>query len=275
MSTLLYPPPQQHQRQPEPGYPQQDPGRDAPYNPPPAIGVPVTSGAQHYNHSAYNNQNYGPTGMVVVQPAAGPIISPEHYWRASMCGDAECDVVCGACCTPCVVHGSNAKMLHTGQTADACNFKQKECLIHGALFTTQITLTIIMWSLANPWAAGTLQPFWNLPAYYACLQRTETRERFGIQGSECSDCCIHFWCHPCTLCQEHSEISRRLDAVSSFSHAAAMYPTANSAPTMTRDGPPPPVYTATASAAAPLPGQANSNYYTEPPRGERQQGCSV
>jgi hypothetical protein len=245
MSTLPYPPPQQHQRQPEPGYPQQDPGRDAPYNPPPAIGVPVTSGAQHYNHSAYNNQNYGPTGMVVVQPAAGPIISPEHYWRASMCGDAECDVICGACCTPCVVHGSNAKvrnasrrhavcrrfsrvlrrptadlsrlssaryavvrsfvrsfahrsnsallfirspnpspkqMLHTGQTADACNFKQKECLIHGALFTTQITLTIIMWSLANPWAAGTLQPFWNLPAYYACLQRTETRERFGIQA---------------------------------------------------------------------------------------------
>jgi Cys-rich protein (TIGR01571 family) len=165
-------------------------------------------------------------------------------------------------------------MLHTGQTADACNFKQKECLVHGALFTTQISLTVIVWALANPWVAATLQPFWNLPAYYACLQRSETRERFGIQGSECSDCCVHFWCHPCSLCQEHSEITRRLDAASNFHHAAAMYPTANAAPTMTR-GAPPPVYTATAGAAAPMPGQANSSHYTEPPRGERQQGCSV
>jgi hypothetical protein len=119
MSTLPYPPPQQHQRQPEPepGHARQDhrgghhgDPRDAPYNPPPAIGVPVTSGAQHYNHSAYNSQIYGPTGMVVVQPAVGPIISQENYWRAGMCGDAECDVVCGACWVPCVVHGSNAKV---------------------------------------------------------------------------------------------------------------------------------------------------------------------
>ena len=132
MSTLPYPPPQQHQRQPEPGYPQQDPGRDAPYNPPPAIGVPVTSGAQHYNHSAYNNQNYGPTGMVVVQPAAGPIISPEHYWRASMCGDAECDVVCGACCTPCVAPAAAAvrrlKQTRTGRPRRAALRRGRDVL---------------------------------------------------------------------------------------------------------------------------------------------------
>ena len=41
-------------------------------------------------------------------------------------------------------------------------------------------------------------------------RRTELRRKYNLPEKPCSDCCIHFWCHPCALCQEGREMDERL-----------------------------------------------------------------
>ncbi|KAK8684647.1 hypothetical protein V6N13_040663 [Hibiscus sabdariffa] len=35
------------------------------------------------------------------------------------------------------------------------------------------------------------------------------RAKFGLPAEPCNDCCLHFWCEPCALCQEHAELKNR------------------------------------------------------------------
>ena len=41
-------------------------------------------------------------------------------------------------------------------------------------------------------------------------RRTELRQKYNLPEKPCSDCCVHFWCHPCAMCQEGREIDQRL-----------------------------------------------------------------
>jgi hypothetical protein len=44
------------------------------------------------------------------------------------------------------------------------------------------------------------------------IKRTDIRERFGIPGSGCGDCCAAFWCHCCQVIQADNEVNSRLNA---------------------------------------------------------------
>lgn len=36
--------------------------------------------------------------------------------------------------------------------------------------------------------------------------RNEVRRKYDLEGSAWSDCCSHFWCHCCAMCQEAREL---------------------------------------------------------------------
>ena len=44
---------------------------------------------------------------------------------------------------------------------------------------------------------------------YAMMKRTEIRERFGIKGDGCGDCCSAYWCGCCVLIQNEKEVLAR------------------------------------------------------------------
>uniref|UniRef100_A0A803Q6H4 Kinesin motor domain-containing protein n=1 Tax=Cannabis sativa TaxID=3483 RepID=A0A803Q6H4_CANSA len=48
----------------------------------------------------------------------------------------------------------------------------------------------------------------------SCFYREKLRAKYGLPAHPCSDCCVHFFCHPCALCQENAELkSRGLDPI--------------------------------------------------------------
>lgn len=40
-------------------------------------------------------------------------------------------------------------------------------------------------------------------------QRGEIRNRYGIKGDSCGDCCATYWCLGCTMMQQDNEVKRR------------------------------------------------------------------
>ena len=46
----------------------------------------------------------------------------------------------------------------------------------------------------------------------SCLSynsRTEVRKAYNLKEQPCGDCCVHFWCVKCALCQEARELKLR------------------------------------------------------------------
>ncbi|GMH40500.1 hypothetical protein BSKO_08404 [Bryopsis sp. KO-2023] len=45
---------------------------------------------------------------------------------------------------------------------------------------------------------------------FACIfaggKRTEIRNKYNLPEEPCSDCCVHFWCSPCGVCQEARQL---------------------------------------------------------------------
>ncbi|CAI0653928.1 unnamed protein product [Colletotrichum noveboracense] len=44
---------------------------------------------------------------------------------------------------------------------------------------------------------------------YLMSKRTDIRQQFGIDGSECGDCCTAYWCPCCVLIQHENEVIGR------------------------------------------------------------------
>ncbi|CAN6363360.1 unnamed protein product [Urochloa humidicola] len=120
-------------------------------------------------------------------PAAGIAAAPGNaaaanrwtYGLFTCCGDY--GVCCLTCWCPCVTFGRVAETVDRGGTS---------CLAAGAVYELLACLTGCHW-------------------IYSCTYRSKLRDQFGIPESTCCDCCVHFCCEPCALCQHYRELKAR------------------------------------------------------------------
>ncbi|KAK5805112.1 hypothetical protein PVK06_032764 [Gossypium arboreum] len=91
-------------------------------------------------------------------------------WSASLCGcGGDIGTCCITCCLPCVTFGQIAEMVDQGQSRSG-----------------------------------------GFIIYHASIRtREKLRAKFGLPAEPCHDCCVHFCCEPCALCQEHAELKAR------------------------------------------------------------------
>ncbi|KAJ6527517.1 PLAC8 family-domain-containing protein [Mycena capillaripes] len=142
----------------------------------------------------YQSQQPMPTvGMQVSggnRNAAGkPLDSNgKREWSHGLCGCFEaCGTFCCSCWCPCVVHGKNKQRLshlmnHGTPASDGGSCCSGACWGHFCL-----SMCSLQWILQ-------------------CGNRGTTRERYGIDGGGCGDCCAAFCCGPCDLTQVAREI---------------------------------------------------------------------
>ncbi|PQQ15014.1 protein PLANT CADMIUM RESISTANCE 7-like [Prunus yedoensis var. nudiflora] len=98
----------------------------------------------------------------------------QSKWSGGLCNCGE-DVTtcCISCFLPCITFGQIAETVDEGRS------------LYALLFT--------------------IQCHW----VYSCMYREKLRQKFGLPEEPCCDCCVHFCCDPCALCQEHAELKSR------------------------------------------------------------------
>ncbi|GKB14913.1 cell number regulator 2-like protein [Tanacetum coccineum] len=84
------------------------------------------------------------------------------------------------CCLPCVTFGHIAEVLDGGRSS---------CVAQGCIYG-------ILMTASCHWL-------------YACMFRERLRAKYGLPSDPCNDCCVHFCCEPCALCQEHTQLKHR------------------------------------------------------------------
>jgi Cys-rich protein (TIGR01571 family) len=105
-------------------------------------------------------------------------------WQNGLCNCTPCDACCLSTFLPCMLYGRTASRLrHGGNDPESAN---GDC----AVFCGVHVLT----------GCGFIM---------GMMKRTEIRERYGIKGSGCGDCCVSFWCLCCTLIQQDKEVRDR------------------------------------------------------------------
>jgi Cys-rich protein (TIGR01571 family) len=93
-----------------------------------------------------------------------------------------------ACCCPCIIH------THTAQRLDPMkgNNEAKHDTCNGDCFVYCVAA-----SCGFGWVMS-------------MMRRTEVRNKFGIEGSACGDCCMSFCCVCCVEMQNAKECKSRL-----------------------------------------------------------------
>ncbi|XP_056170224.1 protein PLANT CADMIUM RESISTANCE 2-like [Syzygium oleosum] len=116
---------------------------------------------------------------VVFPPEAS---APPGGWTTGLCGCFDNPLNCLITCfCPCITFGQNAEIIDRGGTSCACAGLTC-CLIFHCFGCT----------------------YW-----YTCTYRTKLRGHHSIPGGECADCCLHYWCELCAICQEYRELKNR------------------------------------------------------------------
>ncbi|OEL30226.1 Protein PLANT CADMIUM RESISTANCE 3 [Dichanthelium oligosanthes] len=108
-------------------------------------------------------------------PAAGA-------WSSGLCDC--CDDAGGCCLTffcPCITFGRIAGIVDQGATS---------CCVSGTLYFLLSAVT-------------------GLGCLYSCCYRSRLRSQYGLTEKPCADCCVHFCCEACALCQEYRELKAR------------------------------------------------------------------
>ncbi|KAB2045529.1 hypothetical protein ES319_D01G168200v1 [Gossypium barbadense] len=88
---------------------------------------------------------------------------------------------CLTCWCPCITFGRIAEIVDHGSTS---------CGVSGALYALIGILT-------------------GCPCIYSCVYRSRMRSEYMLEDRPCNDCCLHFCCEACALCQEYRELKNR------------------------------------------------------------------
>ncbi|XP_076885327.1 protein PLANT CADMIUM RESISTANCE 2-like [Bidens hawaiensis] len=103
-------------------------------------------------------------------------------WSSGLC---DCTSDISTCCLtwwcPCVTFGRIAEIVDRGATS---------CPVHGAIYAILIALAVFPW-------------------LYSCMYRSRMRRRYMLPAEPCNDCCLHYFCEQCALCQEYRELKHR------------------------------------------------------------------
>ncbi|KAE8774020.1 cell number regulator 2 [Hordeum vulgare] len=94
-----------------------------------------------------------------------------------------CDDVSSCCLTcfcPCVAFGRIAHIVDKGTSS---------CCVRGTAYM------LLAWV--------------GLGCLCSCCYRSRMREQYGLKEKPCADCCVHFFCDPCAICQEYRELKSR------------------------------------------------------------------
>ncbi|GAV66647.1 PLAC8 domain-containing protein [Cephalotus follicularis] len=106
----------------------------------------------------------------------------EGSWSSGLC---DCGEDVPNCCItfwcPCITFGQIAEIVDKGTTS---------CGASGALYG------LIAWMT-------------GCPCIYSCFYRSKLRKQYMLEEGTCNDCCTHFWCEGCALCQEYRELKSR------------------------------------------------------------------
>ncbi|XP_028769573.1 cell number regulator 7-like [Neltuma alba] len=92
---------------------------------------------------------------------------------------------CVTCCLPCITFGQIAEVADEGRSLG----KNKACVGQGMVYG-------LLMMVQCQWV-------------YSCMYREKVRAKYGLPAEPCCDCCVHFWCGSCALCQEHAELKAR------------------------------------------------------------------
>lgn len=82
---------------------------------------------------------------------------------------------------PCITFGQIAEILDKGSAP---------CGVSGTLYALLLGFTGFQW-------------------IYSSMYRSKLKALYGIEDDCCGDCCTHFWCECCALCQEYRELQLR------------------------------------------------------------------
>uniref|UniRef100_A0A453T8V9 Uncharacterized protein n=1 Tax=Aegilops tauschii subsp. strangulata TaxID=200361 RepID=A0A453T8V9_AEGTS len=91
-----------------------------------------------------------------------------------------CAAGCLTCFCPCVAFGRIAHIVDKGTSS---------CCVRGTAYM------LLAWV--------------GLGCLCSCCYRSRMREQYGLKEKPCADCCVHFFCDPCALCQEYRELKSR------------------------------------------------------------------
>jgi len=137
-------------------------------------------------------------------PPPSPGVGGADTWKVDLCGGCCKASGCAGCCCPCCVIGANAKMVSHGvvvQPMDGCG---GVCCAHAAIGGIIQGAAIFF--------LGPLAALVHLGSLVGCCVRTDLRKKYNIPGNPVGDCCIHYCCGPCAVCQEYEELVTRINA---------------------------------------------------------------
>lgn len=118
-------------------------------------------------------------------------------------------------CCPCVTFGRNAEILDEGWHCKYIIYTTKILFINidndyanliDLFYNYWIKLIVACFCLGLGYCLLMSAQFHWI---WSCFYREKLRAKFGLPAEPCCDCCVHFCCNACALCQEHAELKAR------------------------------------------------------------------
>lgn len=130
----------------------------------------------------------------------------ESQWKTNIltCGVSSEICTYGLLCTPCLFGRNASKIIHhPGCEAFALNYMFNA--FTGSVIGTSLGILI---SNGTPIVSHLMSLLCSsvLIGSYAGRTRSLIRQKYGIEGDENTDVCLHTFCSPCATCQEAYEI---------------------------------------------------------------------